>query len=214
MYDDSSNHSNSSRLADGVTGPVIVPLFQAGVTGILIALCAVSLVHYLAPGTALFPPFLLVWTGSTLVSWLAYRARWQYVIERVLGVDLNNDGYIGAPSIQVAPYAEPPVITPQVMRVILDQEHVTDFIDLPYPEKIPQLASGLLEGRTFKAETFNHLFHRSEFERVRDEMIRRGLATWKNERAHAQGVELTAAGRAVMRKVAEDRHTPALPPRG
>lgn len=200
MNDDSNlTPRPPSRLADGVTGPVVVPLLQATVTGVLVSLCAVTLIHYLAPGAALFPPFLLIWTGSTLLSWLTYRARWQYVIERVLGVDLDGDGHIGAPV-----YNPPPPV-----RVVLEQEQgrTVDFIDLPYADRLPQLAAGLTEGRTFTAGTFNHILHRTEFEVLRDELIRRNLARWKNERAHAQGAELTPAGKAVMRRLA-DQHTP------
>ena len=39
---------------------------------------------------------------------------------------------------------------------------------------------------------------RSQYETLRDEFIARGLAYWRSPAAHAQGVELTRAGRAVM----------------
>jgi len=121
---------------------------------------------------------------------------------------LNLDGYIGKPEPQQAP-ALPASIRVEVSR---DEGRAVDFIDLPYPEKLPALAAGLLAGRQFAQTSWvgaGQLFSRSEFDQVRDTMIERGLAAWKNPEAKAQGVTLTAAGRAVMRRLANP--SPALP---
>ena len=99
------------------------------------------------------------------------------------------------------------------MRVILeeDQGRHIEFIDLPHADRLPVLAAGLLAGRSFNQAAWTGaggLFSRAEFDQLRDVLIERGLAAWKNPNARAQGVELTAAGRAVMRRLAE--RSPAL----
>jgi len=45
-------------------------------------------------------------------------------------------------------------------------------------------------------------FSRTEYYTLRDELIKAGFGRWKNERHHAQGWDLTAKGRAVMRGLA------------
>ena len=194
----------SDSLRDGV----IVPILQALATGILSGL-ALAGVLWLAGvesawrwSLALIP---VVW----LVMWLASLSHWRASLERLLNRDLNNDGVIGE--------QQPPVIISEPareVRVTLEREegrHV-DIIDLPAKEEqLRQLADGLLSGRQFALSAWSGTgapFSRSEFERLRDEMIRRGLARWRNERAQAQGLEVTAPGRAVLRRFASDASKP------
>src|SRR3972149_7342319 len=73
------------------------------------------------------------------------------------------------------------------------------------PLKLQSMAKLVLAGATF---TYGSLSgpHRSmsrhEFEVTRDQFVAKGLAYWRSE-AHNQGVCLTLAGRAVIRKLAE-----------
>ena len=194
----------SNSLQDGV----LVPALQALTTGALSGL-ALAGVLWLAGvesawrwSLALIP---VVW----LVMWLASLSHWRASLERLLNRDLNNDGVIGE--------QQPPVIISEPareVRVTLEREegrHV-DIIDLPAKEEqLRQLADGLLSGRQFALSAWSGTgapFSRSEFERLRDEMIRRGLARWRNERAQAQGLEVTAPGRAVLRRFASDASKP------
>lgn len=130
-----------------------------------------------------------------------------YFVEIALGVDLNGDGFQGEPE----PEPEPRSV--HEMRVILeeDQGRHIEFIDLPHADRLPVLAAGLLAGRSFNQAAWTGaggLFSRAEFDQLRDVLIERGLAAWKNPNSRAQGVELTAAWRAVMRRLAE--RSPAL----
>jgi hypothetical protein len=149
--------------------------------------------------------------GGFLYSWLSYRNRWQYVIERIMMVDLDQDGYIGMPPVQQQ-IQEPP----RTIRVELVQRdgHQVDYIDLPYPDKQPLLAQGLLAGEPFSMRKWaveTNLFSQNEFHIVQDEFIRRKLAIWKND-DHRQGAELTLAGKAVCRGVInKDRPLPHSP---
>lgn len=179
-------------LRDGVA----VPGLQAGITGgvcglAALAVCAWFDLPWLAIGGT-------VAAVSMAGAWLSYRGRWQWMLERITGADLNMDGFIGQPLPQ-----QPQLPAPSI-RVELAQNdgRQVDFIDLPYPEKLPALAAGLQQGRTFALSTWTGngaLFSRAEFEQLRGELLRRGLAEWVNESAPAQGIKLTAAGRAVFR---------------
>ena len=201
----------SDSLRDGV----LVPILQALATGILSGL-ALAGVLWLAGvesawrwSLALIP---VVW----LVMWLASLSHWRASLERLLNRDLNNDGVIGEQPVRIIEQPSPEV------RVILERDNgrETDFIDLPaQPEQLRQLADGLLSGRQFALSAWSGTgapFSRSEFERLRDELIKRGLARWRNANAQAQGAELTLPGRAVLRRFASDASSlsPALQARG
>ena len=129
------------------------------------------------------------------------------MIERITGADLNGDGYIGYPN------PEPVALPPLRVEVFEDEGRRAAFIDLPYPERLPKLAAGLAAGRQFAESTWtgrDGLFSRSEFGNLRGELIRRGLARWKNLDAPAQGVELTSPGKAVFQRLA-GLGSPSLP---
>lgn len=190
--------------ADGLRDGVIVPLFQSLISGFLSGLAAAAItVWFGAPFWAVMGTTAAVIMAA---SWMAYRGRWQYVLEKITGCDINGDGKIGAQPQQPQQVPMPPV------RVILEEnqgQHV-EYIDLPFPEKIPQLASGLLEGKAFTQTVWvGHDLTRPQFDQIRSEMITRGLARWKNPNAPAQGCELTNKGKAVMRGIKE-KASPAL----
>lgn len=192
----------------GITAPVTIPLLQAAITGLLAGIAAGVLAAVLPVDFSPWAAGVVVWAVTTFVSWLSYRGHWQALLEKALGVDLNGDGQIGEP-------AEPEP-TPQPLRVELYQDggRQGDFIDLPYRDRLPALASGLLAGRQFSQTAWTgggQLFSRAEFEELRGELLRRGLARWKNENAPAQGLEVTPAGRAILKRIASTP-TPPLPP--
>lgn len=183
------------------TSGVVIPGAQAIITGVLCGIAALAI-------TAWFnlPFWAIGGTAAAVImagSWLAYRSRWQIVLENLLGVDLNHDGRIGT---QPLPQALPAPQAEQVrIELVQDQGRRGDFIDLPYADRLPQLAAGLTNGRQFAQAAWcgqSGIFSRSEFDALRDTMIERGLMAWKNPEAKAQGVVLTAAGRSVMKRLA------------
>lgn len=191
----------------GIVGPVTIPLLQSIITGFLAGLCALALVLAAgAPVNALAAGG-VVFVLVTFGSWMVYRGRWQWVIEQYLGVDLNHDGFIGEP--------EPGRVEPVRVEIVQDGGRQVDFLNLPCPEKIPLLAAGLLQGRAFAQSVWTGqgaLFTRNEFETIRAELLKRGLVRWRKEGAPGQGVDLTPAGRAVFKRLAES--SPALLPAG
>jgi hypothetical protein len=134
-----------------------------------------------------------------MVAWLSAIDKWRSWIDAVFGIQ----------------DAQPVTYPLETLRVVVETEdgRVGDFIDLPYPDRLYELGRAVVAGGyDFSMASFGgagKLFSRSEYVILRDAMIRRGLATWINSRAHGQGVTLTAPGRAVMRKLAT-----RTPPRG
>lgn len=196
-----------------MTLTVIIPLVQSVITGLLAGLLAVVLLRLANvqnPGMLALAAGLAV----TLGRWLPLARRALHVYELATGADLDLDGAIGEPETdqnQPNPTAQawpPAQLQPAPVRVVLetpDQRH-TSIIDLPgKPDQVQALARGLLAGDPLTHAHWTGAgqpFSRAEFEQLRGELIRRGLATWRNQGNRANGAELTPAGRAVMRRLA------------
>ena len=77
------------------------------------------------------------------------------------------------------------------------------WLDLPVSQAtITQVAKRLDAGGTFGSASLagpGKPLTRGEFENLRDEFIKRGLAYWRDPAHHAQGCELTKSGQAVIR---------------
>lgn len=189
---------------------VLVPFTQSVVTAVFSGLAIGSLASLLKINVSPWQAGFVAGSLAGLAGWLAYRNHWEWgitaTIETLLQLDLDRNGIIGNQGIP----------QPESVRVELVKDPChQEFIDLPYPEKLPQLASGIIEGKRQFAQSVwcgnGQLFTRPQFETLRAEMIRRGLAEWKHPAAPAQGVELTAAGRAIFRKMASRTDSPTLP---
>jgi len=78
------------------------------------------------------------------------------------------------------------------------------FQNLPINEAtFRQWARGVLGGRGTSLGDWTGkggLFSRADYNALTDYLMRSGLMRWVNPAAHAQGRELTAAGRATLRK--------------
>lgn len=184
---------------DTITGPVTIPAIQAVITGVLVGLFIGVLLLWLK-ASFWFPAWVLSTIGGILLSWLAYRGRWQYVIETVMGVDINHDGVIGVPM-------------KHTMRVELveDNGRHVEIIDLPVADKLPVLARGLLAGEPFSGRRWSvdvDTFTQPEFKQVQDAFLKRNLARWNSARDHRQGVSLTREGAAVCKKLADPTALP------
>ncbi len=190
---------------DSFFNGVLVPFMQSVITGLLVGICAgVLTACFNYPQSARVG--IVLGCIVALVGWFSYRSHWQQIIDILLGVDyyMNEE----KPEEQLTGERVAP------MRVELLEEGgmVGNFINLPYPEKIPYLAAGLQQGKTFAQSVWTGqgaLFSRNEFETIRAELLKRGLARWRKEGAPGQGVHLTPAGRAVFKRLAEQN--PTLP---
>ena len=190
--------------ADGLAERVIIPVLKAAI----VALPTGALVGLLVGMLKLAWPVLYVMGITSLLAFLGVfwgsSKRGQWLIERIAGADLDGDGYTGEP-------IPAPHVTPVRVELVQDNGRHEDWIDLPFPEKLPELAEGLLSGRSYSLSVWTGtggLFSRAEFEKIRDVLIGRGLAAWRNPEAKAQGWELTASGRAVMRRLSNRSPSP------
>lgn len=127
--------------------------------------------------------------------WFGYQERWQRFTIPVPEPEPT------APQVMAAE-----IQAPQTVRVELKVENGADYISLPISQAKAERVFYLLSvGRDFSLASLagpGKPLSRSEFEILRDVLIERGLAEWINPNAHNQGVKLTAAGRAIMRKFA------------
>jgi len=100
---------------------------------------------------------------------------------------------------------EPEIIEPIRVELSSNNGHTMQFFDLPATrDQLEPLASGLVEGVGFTESQWvggGAPFSRREFVRLRDEMIRRGLAQWNSNHDTARGVRVTSKGMAVFRHV-------------
>lgn len=176
-----------------ITSAVLVPLSQAAITGGLTGFsvgCVAWLLAAESPATIGFTAGVVI----TSLSWLALRSGWEKRLSAILG-------------IEAAP-AEAETYSQLVHVEIVSEAGLQgDYLDLPGgEEKLIRLAKGLSEGKPFTVRFWTGkagLYSGPDFERLRAELIARGLARWRSEHDTKQGCDLTAKGKAVMRGLAK-----------
>lgn len=136
--------------------------------------------------------FALQVTGS-----IQERQRLLWKLEERTQQDGNGDGTVGQPArFQVELWRRNEQGQVQGMQLV-------DFgVE---EERARALAKGVLAGRALSEAEWTgngRPFSRRELRGIRSELLERGLLEWRNVRAPAQGVQLTAAGRAVFERLA------------
>jgi hypothetical protein len=193
-------------MRESVFAGVAVPALQALVTGLFsgLAACALGLLYKWDQASL---TALAIGAVAALLTWTLAARHWQRVLELREGIDLQPDSLPGA---------EPESIT----RVtVVNQEGTSgDYLDLPCnKDQLITLAAGLLRGESFSLGAWTgrgRPFSRAEFERLRAELLARGALEWRNQAAPAQGLALSAPGKALMRyyaSMADDPPTLAGP---
>ena len=178
----------------------LLPLAQSVVTGVLVGGLFAAIAQYAGwqqpalVGLALGALAGAGWWLSSITAW-------------------RRSTYPQPANEQMQPLRPEP---PPSIRVEVARENGLDLIDLPVREdQIITLAQGVLSGGSLSEASWTGTgapFTRAEFAALRNELIRRGLATWNNPHTPARGFALTAPGRAVMRRFAAMSPTPT--PRG
>ena len=120
-------------------------------------------------------------------------------VETFVGKDLDRDGHVGkrhTTSINV--------------RVEQDgrgpQDLFLQFEDVR-PEQLNELFMAVLRGNSMSESSWTgagKLLSKKRFRAVRDGLMDADLLRWQNEDAHAQGLTLTKAGRAVLSRWVAD----------
>lgn len=143
------------------------------------------------------------------LAWWLYQRRWFALTRRetLTGQDLNKDGWIGRPGYGVPARGwNAPALRVQVDEVT-DAGHVkvSKLFDLPAAQsQLEELAEGVLRQHrplsfrewTGKGKTFSD----DQFEALRGELIKRGLAVIAGADAR-RGLELTKVGRRVFERI-------------
>jgi hypothetical protein len=188
-----------SQKQDDIISGFVVPIAQATTTGSLAggAAWAAAVTWRWSEPIAWA---VIVFAVVTFIAWAVYRGEWRRAVDVVLGV---------IPPIDPAP-AE--VYQQEVVKIqVISQDPGGAFAagiwaDLPLTLELATQAAR----RVVATGAFSHAslagpgrpLTRSQFETLRDEFIARGLAVWNNPGAHSQGVTLTAAGRATIKRLA------------
>lgn len=182
---------------------IALPAGQAIVTGALIGV-AVGAVAYQLQWSKPLAWGLIAWLIVQCLAWLFLLHDWRSVthkLESVTRRDLDGDSIIGPPA--------PPIV--QRVKIELVEGNHTRYIDLPCSdEQLLELARLLVDGRTLTQANFTGSgkpFDRAQFEEIKAELIKRGLAVLNSPGTPARGVTLTASGRACFQHIVDNPPT-------
>ncbi|MBV5322590.1 MAG: hypothetical protein JZU60_01995 [Ilumatobacteraceae bacterium] len=169
----------------------VIPLLQSATTGAIIAaLVLVLMAMSHAELLSMFYWTLVTFLVVMLIMWIVLLYSWFVLsIERVTGRDLNGDGVIG-------PKIGDEVIHP--VRVDVTNGNVTARASFENGRKLADVADAILLGVPFSQRELSDILSRSEFERMRDEMLARELLVMRNADNPQQGYVLTPEGMAMM----------------
>jgi hypothetical protein len=177
---------------------VFVPGLQTIITGafaFLAMLCISLLLRWRQPlawaGVAMVFTMAVMW-GALLWRWLRLTDK----LEALTQLDLNGDGYI-----------------PDIIRVAVtsQDQKSTILATVPHASKLPILARGVLGGMPFSEREWTGRFKplsQTEFRRIRDVFVSRGLARWTDD-DHRQGIVLTPAGISVLKAISKNNLSPS-----
>jgi len=171
--------------ADTVESGVKVPLLQAvitgGVAGVVVTI-PTAIYHW----PWIVPPCMAI--GTFGLSWwllLQDTRRLLRRIETFVGRDLDGDGEIG--------------FTVEIVEDLPELKRV-QYAHFPArQEQVEQFAMAALNG--WLTVNSPHRLSRRKFTQLRDVAIDRGLLAWVHPDARQQGVQLTAVGRHVFKKL-------------
>jgi hypothetical protein len=186
------NDSNHEYLT--IRAGLALPALQAVVNGVFYGVAVAGLVgvsnHLAITDLPVLPVAVVVFSLSGLGKWRTLIEDW-----RVL---LYGLGDIEVPG--------PETIPPVRVELASNNGRTVQFADLPIePERLIALGAGLAEGVSFTEASWTGSgapFSRTEFVRLRDVMVRRGLAAWNSPNDNARGLRVTSKGMAVMRHFA------------
>lgn len=192
--------ASSRQYLHTVSAGAGLPLIQAAISGVIVFVLVLLAGYELRFRSPIVTAGILGLLSLALV-WILRQRHWYQLadLERLTGVDLNRDGTVGKPEPE-------PVRSVRVQLNHVTQEghvYAGDIFDLPAtPEQLVALADGLLNGgMRFSVREWcgsGRPFSVTEFNLLRNEMLRRGLIRQVSEKDSRVGIELTDAGRQVM----------------
>lgn len=171
---------------------VIIPLMQAGVSGLLLCSSILALWTLAENPISKLTLGFTVLTVAMTITWINLILRWSrfvWEVEDVTGKDLNQDGRIGASE----------TIKLEIHHKPSDR---IQFMNLPMNKaQMQKLFIGLQQGLPFSENVWSgggKPFTRDEFRGVRDVMVAKGWVRYRDERARNLGLELTQEGKSII----------------
>lgn len=183
-----------------------VPFMQSILTGALVGVPVGGAIGYLPSGPSIAGGaalgFVICVSGVWLWRLRAFPAL-LVRIEKITGLDVSD---YEPPTAQPTP---PPIVRVEVGDTREGGQR-WQFADLPVSSKsghagLISFAGAIIQQGESFAERQAHEFggySRTEWQALRDEFVEREWATWKHPTAPEQGVDPTAMGRLVLRKLA------------
>lgn len=182
----------------GFSVPVYQCLFTSlawgGAVGATILLAAWFDVPIPNPFKVAITAGVLVFFVTILITWPRYMERWMWIIENITNIDLNQDGVIGKD--------DAPAPT---LKVTVDQDgsgtHV-DYDEIPYPERLPELARAVSSGVDFTFANWGgrgKLFSQPEWARLTEALRKQEYIVYKNSQAPNLGYVFTRKGQGFLR---------------
>ena len=188
-----------------------VPLLQSIATGVFFGLIAlVFTLWYKVDDWGYWSALVMLVSG--VLCWIASLTLWRdlvRLIEWAIHRDLDHDHVIG----------KPPTEPERTVRVEVTERdngsYHKQITELSYPQKLPEMAEGLLAGKPFSERTWvPSLFTPLEFSILKDQMLKQNFIRFRNPKHPKQGFVLTAKGAATLRGIAgiKPDGSPTLPP--
>lgn len=184
---------------DNVSSGCLLPVMQAVITGVMVALVTLgaSLTFELSDH---WPLALGIGSTACLGWWMSSITQWRRSVY-----------YEPEPVYPVGPIIDHKQLSPpaQIYRLEVKSENGRKIqiaeLDGVSPDRLQQLARGLMNGASFSEENFSGTgrpFSRAELRRIRSIFLARGWLRWKNDNAVNLGVELSPVGHAVVKHLA------------
>jgi hypothetical protein len=184
-------------LIEDLRRTVLIPLAAALITGILVAVLALSLGTWLS-----WPP---IWAGiagagAALMAWLAWSARFANILQHQL-----------APDLEEAAVVAPGPMGPQTITLRIDQENEGGYVEGAFLDRLPvsdielaRLAERVVAGGSLTTSAMagpGRSMDRPTWEILRDRFITAGLLRWRGA-TRAHGCEVTLRGMKVFQRLA------------
>ena len=188
---------NESDYLHSVRAGLVVPLLQSVTIGMLVTIIASLILEYNGI-SGWFRWAALVGLSTILAFFLNGLRLWRYLVqlvERELHVDIDRDGEIGEPV--------------RTVKVHVTQGNTTRRSELPFADRLPEFASGLLQGKplTYAVWVSNQsaykLFSAGEFRRLIEVMLDEGYIEQINPRDVSRGYKLSEVGIQVVPRLAD-----------
>ncbi len=191
---------NESDYLHSVRAGLVVPLLQSVTIGLLVTIIASVILEY----NDIVDWFR--WSGlmglvTVLLFFLNGLRLWRHLVrlvERELQVDLTPNDGVGVP---------PKTIRVDVMSGTKEYPR-GDRIDLPYPDRLPRFAAGVLGGMPMTRKVWvssnsrDKLFSEPEMANLIGKLLEYGIIRLINERDNSSGYEPTESGNAVFEELA------------